>query len=187
MLQYLGDLQSGSRGSLSGARLLQTFPLNTCPASMLTVQRPVSPHSLVWWSLTCLVIPRETQREAVFLSWSAWSCSEACFSLGCWHQLLLPQQKRSRSGWELITPASVFSSKVPWGNFNHFSCSLLVFSFESCCSGWQCCFFPTEAPLIFFFPTTLNFLSHSRLEISSEFGSECDWINLCYCQHFFRG
>lgn len=41
-----------------------------------------------------------------------------------------------------------------------------------------------------FFSTTLTFwssLSHSSLEISSEFGSECDRIDLCYCQYFFGG
>lgn len=75
VLQYLRDLKNGSCGSLLGAWLLQTFPPDTC-----TIKCPVSPHSPVV-SLTCLVIPRETQREAELLSWSGWSCSEARFSL----------------------------------------------------------------------------------------------------------
>lgn len=89
VLQYLGDLRSGSPMSLLGAWLLQTFPLNECTAFMLTVQRPVSPHSLAWWSFTCLVVQRQTWREAELLCWSAQSCPEACFSLGYWYQFLL--------------------------------------------------------------------------------------------------
>lgn len=41
-----------------------------------------------------------------------------------------------------------------------------------------------------FFHHSLTFwssLTHSGLEISRKFGSECDRIDLCYCQYFFGG
>lgn len=43
VLQYLGDLQSGSHMSLLGAELLQTSPLSKHTASIFTVQCPVPP------------------------------------------------------------------------------------------------------------------------------------------------
>lgn len=190
VLQYLRDLQSASRGSLLGAWLLQTFPPSTCTASMLTVQCPLSPHSPVM-SLTCLIIPRETQREAELPG----AVLRHFFPPGVGINSCFPSKDLAEMGVCSSYLPSVFSSKVPWGNSNHFSFSLLVISFELCCSGWQCCFFPYRSIVdvfgfCFFFLTILNFLaqlSHSSLEISSEFGSGCDWIDLCCCQYFFRG
>jgi len=49
-------------------------------------------------------------------------------------------------------------------------------------------FFPYRDSTGGFFHPSLNFwsgLGRSSLELSNEFGSECGWIDTCYCQYMF--